>query len=115
MQDRKPVKPLFQDVPQLTLVFGVELPVLGVLPAPFLSLHRGACEDQQVPIVKCIRGAGARQQEANGVAAPLKMLLEPAAEALIDLVWLLREQKNGKALVPTVGVLSFIEGRPWVG
>src|SRR5690606_13393453 len=52
MQYGKPVKPLFEDIPQLTLIFRLKLAVFGVVRAPFLRLHFCSGEYQQVTVVK---------------------------------------------------------------
>ena len=115
MQHRETVEALFQDVAQRTLVFGVQLLVLGVLAAPFLRLHLGTREDQQVAILEGIGRAGSRQQEADGVAALLQMIFDPAAQALVDVVRFLRQHQNGQAVVPALRLLGFIQTDPRIG
>jgi hypothetical protein len=57
----------------------------------------------------------ARQQEADGVAALLQVIFDPAAQALVELVRFLWQHQNGQAVVPFVGMLGFIERGPGIG
>ena len=67
----------------------MQLLVFRVLSTPFLRFHLGTREDQQVAILEGIYGARSRHQEADGVAPFLKVVFDPAAKALVNVVRLL--------------------------
>ena len=89
--------------------FLVQLFVFRILADPFLRLHFSACEDEQIAIQKSIGRARSGQQEANGVAALLQMILEPTTQCLIDFFRLFRQYQNGQTVIPALGLLGLVE------
>ena len=114
IQHGEAIESLFQDVAQLPLVLCVELLIFRALAAPFLRLHLGAGQNQQVAVLEGVRRTGAGQQETDGIAALLQVILEPTAKTLIETVRLFRQHQNRQAIVPAFGLLGLIERRPRV-
>src|SRR5690606_23907177 len=70
------VEPLLEVVAQGAFKLLVQLSVLGALGTPFLCLHFGTGEDEQVTIQEGIGATFTRQQETHRVAPLLQVVFE---------------------------------------
>lgn len=107
LKDSKPVEPLLEVVAQKGLDIRYAASCIRDFDRfPLLRLHFSTREDQQVSVLECVGRTCARHQEADGVAALLKMILEPPAEARIEVFRLFRQHQDGQAVVPAFGLLD---------